>query len=546
MSILIDRSTRVLVQGITGRDGSFHARAMKAYGTQVVGGVTPGKGGRFVDDMPVFDTVREAVDATGATATCIYVPAPYAADAIWEAADARLPFIVCITEGIPTLDMVRVMARLDDGETRLLGPNCPGLITPGEAKIGIMPGHITTHGPIGLVSRSGTLTYEVVWQLTQSGIGQTTCIGIGGDPIVGTSFLDTLEMFEADDATEAVVLIGEIGGSDEESAAEFIRTSMTKPVVAFVAGQTAPPGRRMGHAGAIVSGTLGTAASKIEAFRQAGVSVARTPSEIPQLVRDVLAAPAHSVSAHSVRAGRTSESPSASARVGERRERAARPRARRVTKPPAPDVDGTARETAPATPARRRRESTARGGDVARAEARSARPPRRGSAGQARRSAGGGGTMAQGRTGRGVSASKNAAMQRRRKATARAQKAAESATKAAAGRKTSGRGGRPAARAQSVGRAAPARRRAGATSPRERMSAGRPAGRAGTQTGRRGASSQKKGSPRTTRGAAGKGRPHRGKRSAALTRTGKGRTSPRGASRPVARTGKTGRGRSSR
>ncbi len=290
MSILIDRSTRVLVQGITGRDGSFHARSMKAYGTQVVGGVTPGKGGQFVDDMPVFNSVAEGRAATGANATCIFVPAPFAAKAILEAADAGIEFIVAITEGVPVLDMSKVWKALQDKpKTRLLGANCPGLITPGQSKIGIMPGHITTPGPIGLVSRSGTLTYEVVWALTEAGLGQTTCVGIGGDPINGTNFLDVLRMFEADPATKAVVMIGEIGGNDEEVAAEFIRTQMTKPVVGFIAGQTAPPGRRMGHAGAIVTGNSGTAESKIEAFRRAGVPVARITSEIPGLIRQVMA-----------------------------------------------------------------------------------------------------------------------------------------------------------------------------------------------------------------------------------------------------------------
>ncbi len=289
MSILIDRSTRVLVQGITGRDGSFHARSMKAYGTKVVGGVTPGKGGQFVDDMPVFNTVAEGRAATGANATCIFVPAPFAATAILEAANAGIEFIVAITEGVPVLDMSRIWKELEGRPVRLLGANCPGLITPGQSKIGIMPGHITTPGPVGLVSRSGTLTYEVVWALTENHLGQTTCVGIGGDPINGTSFLDVLQMFEADAATEAVVMIGEIGGNDEEVAAEFIRTRMTKPVVGFIAGQTAPPGRRMGHAGAIVTGNSGTAESKIAAFKRAGVPVARITSEIPALIRQALA-----------------------------------------------------------------------------------------------------------------------------------------------------------------------------------------------------------------------------------------------------------------
>jgi succinyl-CoA synthetase alpha subunit len=290
VSILLDKNTRVLVQGITGRDGSFHTRAMKAYGTRIVGGVTPGKGGQYLDEVPVFDTMRDAVDATGAAASCIYVPAAHAPNAILEASEAGVELVVCITEGIPVLDMVKVMPELTHRGTRLLGPNCPGLITPGESKIGIMPGHITAPGPVGLVSRSGTLTYEVVWQLTQERLGQTTCVGIGGDPIIGTTFLDTLKLYEADGATECVVLIGEIGGSDEEEAARFIARSMTKPVVAFIAGQTAPPGRRMGHAGAIVTGSSGTAESKIQAFREAGVEVARTPSEIRSLARRALGA----------------------------------------------------------------------------------------------------------------------------------------------------------------------------------------------------------------------------------------------------------------
>ena len=286
MAILVDKNTRLLVQGITGREGEFHSRQMIAYGTQIVAGVTPGKGGQWACDgkVPVFDTVAEAVTATEANTSVIYVPARFAADAILEAADAGIPLIVCITEGIPTLDMIRVRAYLDQKGVRLVGPNCPGLLSPGEAKVGIMPGHIATPGPIGVVSRSGTLTYEVVYALTLRGLGQTTCVGIGGDPIIGTTFVDVLEMFENDPLTEQVVLIGEIGGSDEERAARFIAERMTKPVVAFVAGRTAPPGKRMGHAGAIIEGGTGTAAGKIAAFEAVGVPVAEHPEQIPDLV----------------------------------------------------------------------------------------------------------------------------------------------------------------------------------------------------------------------------------------------------------------------
>jgi succinyl-CoA synthetase alpha subunit len=286
MAILVDKSTRLLVQGITGREGEFHSLQMIEYGTQVVAGVTPGKGGRTACDgkVPVFDTVAEAVVETGANASVVYVPARFAADAVLEAADAGIPLVVCITEGIPTLDMVRVRAYLDQKGTRLVGPNCPGLLSPGEAKVGIMPGHIATPGPVGVVSRSGTLTYEVVYALTAQGIGQTTCIGIGGDPIIGTTFIDVLELFEHDLLTEQVVLIGEIGGSDEERAARFIAERMTKPVTAFIAGATAPPGRRMGHAGAIIQGGSGTAAEKIAAFEAVGVRVAEHPEQIAALV----------------------------------------------------------------------------------------------------------------------------------------------------------------------------------------------------------------------------------------------------------------------
>ncbi len=288
MSILVGKDTRLVVQGITGREGRFHTEQMVAYGTQVVAGVTPGKGGMDVDGIPVFDTVREAVEKTGANTSIIYVPARFAPDAILEAADAGVELVVCITEGIPTLDMVQVRHYLDHVGVRLIGPNCPGVITPGEAKVGIMPGHIHTPGPVGIVSRSGTLTYEAVYALTHRGIGQSTVVGIGGDPIIGTTFLDALKMFEADPQTEVVVLIGEIGGTEEERAAEYIKNEMTKPVIGFIAGQTAPPGKRMGHAGAIISGGKGTAAEKIAALQAAGVEVARHPEEIAELVAKVL------------------------------------------------------------------------------------------------------------------------------------------------------------------------------------------------------------------------------------------------------------------
>ena len=284
MGILVNRHTRLIVQGITGREGEFHTRQMIEYGTNVVGGVTPGKGGGWVAGVPVFDTCKEAVDATGANASIIYVPARFAPDAILEAADAGIPLIVCISENIPVLDMIRVRAYLNQRPVRVLGPNCPGLITPGEAKVGIIPGHICAPGHVGIVSRSGTLTYEVIYALSQRGTGQSTCVGIGGDPINGTSFIDVLEMFEDDPLTDQVVLIGEIGGSDEERAAEFIAARMTKPVTAFIAGRTAPPGRRMGHAGAIIEGGSGTAADKIAAFEAVGVRVAQHPEEIPDLV----------------------------------------------------------------------------------------------------------------------------------------------------------------------------------------------------------------------------------------------------------------------
>ena len=290
MAVLVGSETRLLVQGLTGREGAFHARQAIDYGTRVVAGVTPGKGGQTRDGIPVFDTVADAARQTGANASVLFVPPPFAADAILEAAAAELPLVVCITEGIPTLDMVRVFAALRGGATRLIGPNCPGIITPGQCKIGIMPGHIHCPGPVGVVSRSGTLTYEAVAQLTQLGIGQSTCIGIGGDPIVGTSFLDALELFEADDETRAVVLIGEIGGTAEEDAAEYVRCHVRKPVVSFIAGQTAPPGRRMGHAGAIVSGGRGTAAEKMRVLAEAGIRVVDSPSSIGRTVREVLGA----------------------------------------------------------------------------------------------------------------------------------------------------------------------------------------------------------------------------------------------------------------
>jgi succinyl-CoA synthetase alpha subunit len=286
MSVFIDKDTRLLVQGITGRDGSFHAKQMIEYGTSVVAGVTPGKGGqRFEGSVPIFDTVARAVEETGANATVIYVPPPFAADAMMEAADAGLALVVCITEGVPVLDMTRVYPFVKEKGARLVGPNCPGLISPGKSKVGIIPGRICMPGPVGLVSRSGTLTYEVVFQMTRAKIGQTTCVGIGGDPINGTSFIDALAAFEADRETKAVVMIGEIGGTDEQDAARFVKTKMSKPVVGFIAGQTAPPGRRMGHAGAIISGSTGTAAEKIEAFRDAGIGVAKRPIDVVDLLR---------------------------------------------------------------------------------------------------------------------------------------------------------------------------------------------------------------------------------------------------------------------
>ena len=289
MSILIDQETKVIVQGITGRDGSFHTQGMVEYDTKVVAGVTPGRGGETVHGIPVYDSVAEARGATGANTSVIYVPAPFAADAVYEAVDAGVKFIVCITEGIPVNDMIEVYAYVERSGSRLLGPNCPGIISPGKAKVGILPGPIHMPGSVGVVSRSGTLTYQVVDHLTRDEIGQSTCIGIGGDPIIGTNFLDVLEEFEKDKETQAVVMIGEIGGTDEQEAARFIKRSMKKPVVGFIAGRTAPPGKRMGHAGAIISGGGGTAGEKIEALNAAGVPVARIPSEISELTRKALA-----------------------------------------------------------------------------------------------------------------------------------------------------------------------------------------------------------------------------------------------------------------
>ncbi len=288
MAILIDESTRLLVQGITGREGSFHTQQMIEYGTTVVAGVTPGAGGRQVHGVPVFDTVADAVAATRPNVSFVAVPAPFAPDAILEAAEAGIPLIVCITEGIPVLDMVRVYHAVRARGVRLIGPNCPGLISPGKAKVGIMPGFIHSPGPVGIVSRSGTLTYEVVWALTRAGIGQSSAVGIGGDPVIGTSFVEVLELFQNDPETRAIVLIGEIGGADEEAAAECIRRHVTKPVVGFIAGRTAPPGRRMGHAGAIITGGRGTAAEKIAALEAAGVPVAERPAQVADLVRQVL------------------------------------------------------------------------------------------------------------------------------------------------------------------------------------------------------------------------------------------------------------------
>ncbi len=288
MSILVDENTRLLVQGITGREGAFHTQQAVAYGTKVVAGMTPGKGGSSIDGIPVFNTVHEAIERTGATASVIFVPPAAAADAILEAADAGIPLVVAITEGIPTLDMVRVMRFLSSRKTRLIGPNCPGIISPGKCKVGIMPGHIHRQGHIGVVSRSGTLTYEAVGQLSSLGIGQSTCIGIGGDPIIGTNFVDVLRLFNEDPETQGIVLIGEIGGTAEEEAAAFIKANVRKPVVGFIAGRTAPPGRRMGHAGAIISGGKGTATDKIAALQAAGIAVAESPALIGETMAALL------------------------------------------------------------------------------------------------------------------------------------------------------------------------------------------------------------------------------------------------------------------
>lgn len=288
MSILVNKDSKVVVQGITGSAGLFHATQCREYGTKVVGGVTPGKGGTEVEGFPVFDTVTDAVERTGANVSLIFVPAPFAMDSMIEAVDAGIELVICITEGIPTLDMIKVKKFMQGKNSRLIGPNCPGVITPGEAKVGIMPGYIHTPGRIGIISRSGTLTYEAVWQLSNLGIGQSTCVGIGGDPIIGTSFIDALRMFEEDKDTDAVVMIGEIGGSAEEEAAEFIKENLSKPVVAFIAGATAPKGKRMGHAGAIISGSSGSAKDKVAALERAGVRVSPSPAEMGETLKEAI------------------------------------------------------------------------------------------------------------------------------------------------------------------------------------------------------------------------------------------------------------------
>ncbi len=350
MSILIDKNTRLVVQGITGRDGAFHTQQMIAYGTKVVAGVTPGKGGTEIHGVPVFDTVAEAVEKTKANTSVIYVPAPFAADAIHEAADAGVQLIVCITEGVPVNDTMDAWHKVIEmrgannplGKPRLIGPNCPGLITPGQAKVGILPGHIVTPGPIGVVSKSGTLTYEVVKQLTDKGLGQTTCIGIGGDPIIGTDFIDALALFEADPKTEGIVLMGEIGGNAEEQAAQFIKRHVTKPVVAFIAGQTAPPGKRMGHAGAIISGGTGTAAEKMAAFEAVGVPVARIPSEIPGLIAELLQR-------------RRARKKNGAAKAAKPAKKAAAKPAKKPAKPAKPSAKPAKKAAKPAKPAPRKK-----------------------------------------------------------------------------------------------------------------------------------------------------------------------------------------------